>query len=560
MALLGELGETSFSDLVQLYVNGHQTVAVRVQSPEGDSGDFYLKDGDLVHARFGTLAGRDAIRAALRLKAGGFRVEPNVLPPARNVHQNWMNLLLEEALKLDEERRGGRTPVPAAQADDAPPRLARVPTKPVAAVPLSTKKPGPGRKALVAVGTLFVALAAGAVFSLHRAESGRSEPAAPSAAPSAAAAPVPAEAGELLLGMVGPFSGSNREIGRGMKAGLELALALANEGGGVLGKKLRLVAVDDGNEPSRAGAAMRELLEERKVFAVVGNVGSAEAKSTLPLALEKKVLFFGALSGDDALRRNPPDRYVFNFRPSYAEEAAAATHYLLSVRHYRPEELAFFGQDDAYGEAGWAGLCQQMKKQGRDPSAVLRTRYARNSLDIEDAVTKVGQAGQKLKGVVMFATYPVAARFIERTKGLGASLVYTADSEVDSSALAEALVQAKVPVGGDLLVTQVVPLPTSQASAVIRYRDLLAAHALGQAPGSLSLEGYLAGTLLVEGLKRAGPVPDTEKLVAALEGLGDLDLGVGARLGFSPTEHQASHKIWGTLIEPDGSYRNVDLE
>ena len=562
MALHGELGETSFTDLVQLYVTSRQTVAVWVKTPEGEVGVFHVQDGELVHARFGELLGRDAIRRALNLATGTFRVETNVAPPARNVHQKWLNVVLEETVKLDEEQRTGRQGPPSA-AKPPPVKAAAEPARAPAAPAKAPKAPPSAKKGGALARTVVLALAvlvlAGAAVYLQKGPTLAPRPASPAAAPAAAAA-APGEPGEIVLGMVGAFSGANRELGRGMKAGLELALAGANENGGVNGRKLKLVALDDGNEPTRAGPAMRELVDERKVFAVVGNVGSPGAEATLPIALEKKVLFFGAMAGSDLLRRAPPDRYVFNFRPSYAEEAAAATRYLLSVRHYKPEELAYFGQDDAYGEAGYSGLCQQMKAQGRDPSAVLRTRYRRNSLDVEEAAAKIGRAGSRLKGVVMFATYQTAARFIQRTKELGASVVYTNDSEVDSAALAESLLQARVPLSEDVLVTQVVPLPTSHASAVIRYRELLAAHALGEAPGSLSLEGYLAGSLLVEGLKRAGPAPDTEKVVAALEGMHDLDLGVGPRLGFSATEHQASHKIWGTLLQPDGTYRNVDLE
>jgi hypothetical protein len=95
---------------------------------------------------------------------------------------------------------------------------------------------------------------------------------------------------------------------------------------------------------------------------------------------------------------------------------------------------------------------------------------------------------------------------------------------------------------------------------VLRYQQALAASGVGEVPGFVTLEGWLVGNLLAEGLRRAGKDLDPEKLVAALEGIRDLDLGIGARLGFSPSEHQASHKVWGTTLQPDGSWRQIELE
>ncbi len=360
---------------------------------------------------------------------------------------------------------------------------------------------------------------------------------------------------EILLGMSAAFSGAHKELGRGMKIGFELALSTANESGGIAGRKLGLVALDDGDDPARSPDAMRELIEGRRVFAVLGSVGSAGAAAAIPVAMERKVLFFGAVGG---IHRSPPDRYVFSFRAGYAEEVQAATRYLTTVRRFEPEELAFFSPDDADGQAGWAGLVRELERQGKKAGGVLRTSFRPDSLDVSQAVAKVRKRGKRLRGVVMVATHEPAVRFMSATSR--SRLVYTHASAVESAALSEGLLQARVPIRGNVVVTQVVPLPSSQSTAVIKYRQLLAARAQGEPPASLSLEGYLTGLLFIEGLKRAGPDLDTEKLVDALESLRDVDLGIGVRLGFGPKEHQASHKVWGTALQKDGTYRAIDLE
>ena len=124
---------------------------------------------------------------------------------------------------------------------------------------------------------------------------------------------------EVLLGMSAPFSGPARELGRGMELGINTYLHSVNDEGGVAGRKLRLVALDDGYEPERALANMQELDQQRKVFAVIGNVGTPTAEKTLPYALEKQLIFFGAFTGAKLLRKEPPDRFVFNYRAGYEE-------------------------------------------------------------------------------------------------------------------------------------------------------------------------------------------------------------------------------------------------
>jgi len=133
---------------------------------------------------------------------------------------------------------------------------------------------------------------------------------------------------EILFGMAAPFTGSAKELGHQMKLGIETAFNLANDAGGINGRQIKLTAADDGYEPSRTAEAMTQLYEKQQVFGFIGNVGTPTAVVALPYALERRTLFFGAFTGADLLRRDPPDRYVFNYRASYAEETNAVVRYL----------------------------------------------------------------------------------------------------------------------------------------------------------------------------------------------------------------------------------------
>jgi branched-chain amino acid transport system substrate-binding protein len=432
--------------------------------------------------------------------------------------------------------------------------------EPGTGAPIAALPPALGaRLPLLLIGGAAVAL----VFASLRLLPGH--PATQLAQAPAAAPPALAEsrmrgitASEIRFGMAAPFTGPNRELGRAMRAGIEAAFAAANEAGGVHGRRLRLLPADDGYEPARTSEVMKQLVERDEVFAVVGNVGTPTAAVSIPYCLERKVIFFGALSGGDLLRRRPPDRYVFNVRPSYAEETAAAVRWLVKVRRIAPARIAVFAQEDAFGESGYLGAARELTRLGAEPKKILRVGYRRNTADVAAAIERL-RARPDLAAVVMVATYKGAAAFVRESRDAGLRLVYTNVSAVDPDALAGELLSAEPHSARDVVVTQIVPLPTSEAPAVRRYRAELARHTEGK-PGFLSLEGWVVGNVLVEGLRRAGPEVDTERLVAALEGIRDLDLGIGARLSFGPTEHQASHQIWGTALQPDGSYRAIDLQ
>ncbi len=383
--------------------------------------------------------------------------------------------------------------------------------------------------------------------------------AGPVAAGAAEAATRPGDA-EVVFGMTAPFTGPSKEYGRQLRTGVELAFAAANEAGGVAGRKLRLVAMDDGDEPARTATAVRDLVEHRKVFGLVGLFGSAGAAAVLPYLIQQHVLLFGAYSGSALLRNDPPDRYVFNFRPSYTEEMAAVVKYLVEVRRIRPAQIAVFLQDDPVGEAGWNGVARVMRRYHRDPHQVIRATYKRNSVDVDEAFRVIQKNASRLRAVAMVADYKPATRLIEKLRSAELDLMVTNLSAVGPSELADELRQLGPGFARGVVVTQVVPPPTSQATAILRYQDLLRRLAPESAPDYTSLEGYIVGSLLVEGLRRAGRKLDVETLVDALEGIKDLDMGIGISLGFGPSEHQASHKVWGTLLQADGSYRPIDLE
>jgi serine/threonine protein kinase/ABC-type branched-subunit amino acid transport system substrate-binding protein len=364
---------------------------------------------------------------------------------------------------------------------------------------------------------------------------------------------------EIVLGMSAPFNGPSRELGRGMQVGLDTYFEDVNQRGGIAGRKIRLVAVDDGYEPDRARANMEALFDKHKVFAVIGNVGTPTAEKALPYALEKQMLFFGAFTGAKLLRKDPPDRFVFNYRASYEEETAAIVKYLVEIKRIRPEQIAVFAQQDGYGDSGYSGVVKTLRKLGGDPDKLLRVGYVRNTVDVADAAKKIAEAPD-LRAVVMVPTYRPAARFIQLVKDAGKNPIFASVSFVGSVPLADELTQLGPKYGDGIIVTQVVPHPNSQASAVAKYRELLGKYRPNEKPSFVSLEGYVDAMIFARALEIAGSNLTTDSLIAALESIRNLDLGIGAPISFGPSEHQAARKVWGTVMDSKGQYQILDFD
>jgi branched-chain amino acid transport system substrate-binding protein len=363
---------------------------------------------------------------------------------------------------------------------------------------------------------------------------------------------------EVQLGISAPFSGPAKELGSQMKIGIETAFAVANDAGGIDGRQVKLIAADDGYEPRRTADTMRQLYEKQKVLGFIGNVGTPTAEVALPYALEHHALFFGAFTGANLLRRDPPDRYVFNYRASYAEETNAVVRYLVRVRHLRPEQIAVFAQHDGFGDAGFDGVAKAIRALDGDDQAILRLNYERNTVNVDDAVARLRAHKGAIKAVVMVAVYRPAAHFVEKTHDLYPGMIYTNVSFVGSTALSDELMLLGPRFASNVIVTQVVPAIDSYASAILKYKAALAKYQ-GDAPDYVSFEGYIDGSLFLEGLRRAGPQPNTEKLVDGLESIRNFDMGLGTLISFGASEHQGSHKVWGTQLNSQGHYEPIDL-
>lgn len=352
---------------------------------------------------------------------------------------------------------------------------------------------------------------------------------------------------ELVFGMSTALTGPAADLGDNMKAGVLAGFHRANEEGGVHGKQLRLIALDDGYEPSRTTPNIRKLIDQEHVLGIIGNVGTPTAMAALPIINQQHRLFFAPFTGAGILRKNPPDRFVINYRASYAEETAAMIDALVTIGNIQPQQIAFFTQRDGYGDAGYIGGLTALKRHGlKNEQQIIHSRYERNTLAVENALATILLAEHLPRAVILVGAYAPCAKFIQLARESGLDTLFINVSFVGSIPLADALGEQEF----RTLVTQVVPHPLQSSLPVVKEfkQDL---HALDsrRTPTFGSLEGYLAARILVRALSNMTAPITTDSVVSALEHLGSFDMGLEQPLQLDPTHHQANHQVWVTQVK-----------
>ncbi len=351
---------------------------------------------------------------------------------------------------------------------------------------------------------------------------------------------------KIIFGQVAALEGPAKALGLGMRQGILAAFAEANRAGGIAGRQLELKSVDDSYEPEKMIEAMKKMLSEDKVFAIVGPVGTPTANAGQPIATNAKVPFIGPFTGAEFLR-NPYKRYVVNIRSSYFQETEAWIEHL--TKDLGITKIAILYQDDTFGLAGLDGVKIAMAK--RNMSLVASGTFKRNTTAVKSALLEILKANPE--AVVTVGPYKPIAEFIKLARQAKMDAVFVAISFVGSDALAQEMGDS----GAGVIVSQVVPFPGDKSVPVVAsYQAALAALAPDAKPGFVSLEGYLVGRLVIEALKRIPGEPTREALLDAITNTGTFDLG-GIKLIYGPAKNQGMDQVFFTILQADGSFKSV---
>jgi branched-chain amino acid transport system substrate-binding protein len=345
----------------------------------------------------------------------------------------------------------------------------------------------------------------------------------------------------ILIGQSGPLSGSNKEFGEDIRDGANAYFKRINDAGGVHGRKIQLITLDDANDAKRSGENGRVLIEERGVLALFGYASATLSMPALPFVEKHRIAFVGPFTGAEPMRKFRP--LVYNVRASYADELEKIVEFYTTTGM---SKFAILHYDDAVGKENLGAVEIALTRRGLKPAGIGTVK--RNQTELGEAVAAVTKSEPDV--VIATTLYRTTADFIKEARKKGSGAQFASTSFVGASALANELKDQ----GTGVVVAQVVP-PYSKSSIPIvkEYQVAIEKH-LGKKDLSFtSLESYIAAKVLVESIRRAGPNLTRESLLKALDSMQNYDVG-GFNVDFSSREHNGSKFVELTAIGKAGRF------
>jgi ABC-type branched-subunit amino acid transport system substrate-binding protein len=362
--------------------------------------------------------------------------------------------------------------------------------------------------------------------------------------------------------MSAAFRGASAGLGTELYRGAQAYYADVNARGGVHGRVITVVALDDGYEPVPCVRSTIELVEKERVFFLSNYVGTPTLTRALPVIKRYgDVILVGNFTGAQPQREAPYVEQVFNIRASYRQETMAL------VDRFWQQGARRFGvyyQIDAYGRSGTDGVARGLAQRGAKIVAeATYQRGARFEDDMGVAVKALRDAGVDV--VLCTGAYGGCGAFVRSARDVGWGVPIANVSFVGSDAMLALLLKHGQAVGRDytraLVNSQVVPsYDDISLAGVAEYRALMDKYSPA-VPDSLrdskyapqrysfiSLEGLINAKVVVEGLRRAGVNPTRQGLKQAFESIRGLDLGIGAPLTFAPERHQGLDSVYFTHV------------
>ena len=355
----------------------------------------------------------------------------------------------------------------------------------------------------------------------------------------AQAQPSGVSASTILIGQSAPLTGANAELGNDIRNGALAYFRRVNESGGVHGRRIELVSLDDANQVPRADENTKKLVEEQGVFALFGYASATLSRPALPTVEKHRVPFLAPFTGADPMRVF--NKHVYNMRASYADELEKI------VDHFAPLGITRFSivhYDDVVGKENYTAVDRALKKRGLAAVSVAAFKD-RAKPDIAAGVQEIAKGSPDV--VILTTLYKASSDFIKlaRRSNMGAQVA--SNSFPGASPLAKELGGQ----GAGTIVATVVPPPTKRSLPVVQEYQAAIEKQLGKKEYSFtSLESYIGAKVTVEALRRAGPRPTREGFMQALDNMKNYDTG-GYVVSFSPQDHNGSSFVELTVIGRD---------
>jgi ABC-type branched-subunit amino acid transport system substrate-binding protein len=347
-------------------------------------------------------------------------------------------------------------------------------------------------------------------------------------------------ADKIVIGQSAPLTGSNAEIGKEIRAGALAYFKKVNDAGGVNGKQIELISIDDKNDRKTAGQNAVKLVNENHVVALFGFASATLSLDAMPIVKEKRVPFFAPFTGADAIHKQ--NGYVFVMRASYADELNKILEHWSSLGADRVTVIHY---DDEIGNQNYATVERIMKAAGKPAVSVKLKRNA----DVEKAqIDAIIKSDPQV--IVATTLYGSTAQVLKGLKASKHPYNMTSLSFVGPSQLAK----VAGPDASGVSVAGVVPPPTKTLLPVIKEcGDAVKTAGYGEL-NYTNLEACIAAKVLVEAIRRAGRDVTRESLYKALNSIDHYDAG-GYIVTFGPEGRHGSHFVELAVISKNGQFR-----
>lgn len=296
----------------------------------------------------------------------------------------------------------------------------------------------------------------------------------------------------ILIGTSGPQTGPVSTLGiiqRSMKTYFDAV----NAEGGINGRKIELIILDDAYDSSKTQANVIKLIEDEKVFAIVGILGAANIGAVIDYIDRSDVPWVGLIAGNRA-PSTPPRDNVFVGSPEHYFEAKILTNYI--VDELKVKKIGILYQNDAFGKEGLTGAREAAEKSGI--SLVAEVPY--EVMDTDFSAHALSMMNSGAEAVLIYGHTTKVSLFVKASSALDYKPIYVGSTTVNDTKMFELVGEA----WDGAMVGAYNPDPFGDSDAAKWYREALNKYAskTDNVVGSMSMKGFYYADFLVEGLKR----------------------------------------------------------
>lgn len=347
--------------------------------------------------------------------------------------------------------------------------------------------------------------------------------------------------GEIRVGTSLALTGPIKNLGESMRDGMKLYIDNVNREGGVNGRKIKLIVLDDNYDVEKAKANVKKLIEEEQVFSLLGNMGTPTVLATLPIADAARVPFFAPLTGSDQVRATKsPMLYTIN--AAYSDEIGKI---LSHLKLLDIDKIGLIYQNNAFGKSGLQAATDAAKNNKQNLIAIAPVEG--NSSNVAEAIAKV--AAQNPTAVVIATAGKVTVDLVRAYQATGQRAQLYMWSVADVQALHGAL----GPAVRGIVVSQTLPPPWLATIPVINdYKRATKAVNFDKVDYT-HLLGYISAKAFVEAARRTGRELTRERFASTIASAGAMDLG-GYRVKFSRDQQNGSAYVELTMLDKNGKF------